>query len=94
MTDEDVSELGEFLWMCCATAKHTLRPLDRVGPTYCPLDAAFSYYGFAFERLGYNVCASIMRGFDGDTFRTTLDDRLFDLGRRFREQALSGEGFR
>lgn len=101
MTDEELSELAECLEDACRgrilAGFHDRRTVYGVR-SCCPLGAAvFAVDGSNYpnpkcaaqilgipEQIGW----SIARGFDGDEpSRQMHDQRAFDLGRLFREQA-------
>lgn len=99
MTDDEVSELAECLWDACAEAeKHG----KRVGPRLacapplpvCPLEALTGEYNLptaaSLAGLSRRQVDEFGAGFDSGHDGNPLKD----LGCRFREQALSGEGFR
>lgn len=92
MTDDEISELAECLWDACARYPKAVHP----GGT-CPLWAMFGS-GCGEDLLGRTETDNFIVGFDDryefGTARLGVAHPLQELGRRFREQALSGEGFR
>jgi hypothetical protein len=102
MTPDEISELAEFLWMCCAEAEARG---DKIVPyfmdlprQFCPFEAVGGSGNFDFRELTPQQASSFRHGFDHQDAWGPPDHRLdldlFALGLRFREQALSGEGFR
>lgn len=91
MDDDEISELAEFLWGCCA-GSYEGKPSE-IDITSCPLCLAFGHeHGVPFLSDGER--AAFIAGFDGTPNLAPGMPELFELGKRFRSQALSGEGFR
>jgi hypothetical protein len=98
MTDDEISELAECLWDACRDYALSC-PVASEDSDRCPQSAAFGdWRSHRVDNVFGVVGACAFRcGFDG--FRELRPEhlgqqKLFDLGRRFREQALSGEGFK
>ncbi len=104
MTDEEVSDLGELLWQCCAASPMPIgnRPPEQLFGPYarcCPFGAMLggpSYPGIAevcdATGLGSESVGGFMHGFDARClYPDSQDARLYELGILFREHALSGE---
>lgn len=100
MTDDEISELAECLWDACAEAERNGKHIgDRRGLApplpLCPLEALTGDYNLPNNakllRLSWREISAFGHGFDYGDFGS---GSMFDLGRRFREQALSGEGFK
>lgn len=92
---DEISEFAEMLWDACARSPVPVDAPPAGGvPSCCPLYAAFE----CMVPLQIGDSGAFMRGFDGCSlashFRKKSERALYELGKRFREQALSGEGFR
>lgn len=91
---DEISELAEFLFQECAKSAKTC---GVGGP--CPLLLAFGV-GLGAGTISKETIEAFVTGFDMrrgfGSFRHEYDPEnpAYLLGRRFREQALSGEGFK
>jgi len=107
LSDDEISELAEALWDACAASGRKVVPDDDLvgAGCCCPFGALIPMAPPSWLGDGYPTASTVsarvnitrqdadafMRGFGSDS---RCSSPLELLGRRFREQALSGEGFR
>ncbi len=104
--DDEISEIAELLWNACREAEERGMKISssREPNCCCPMGALYGASPGDPDYIRFHVVEDLpdlfrkgfWKGFDGYVinYRCKETNRGWELGQRFREQALSGEGFR